>query len=126
MRNAAERKDIRRAEKHAADAERARIDFICAAMSTAPGRAWFYNLLATCRVFADPFSGDALLEAHNKGQRNIGLMIYADIVGNCPDHFVTMMREASIQEQINERRAKPDPDDRDAVDELDGGADGDG
>jgi len=110
MRNASERKDIRRAEKLAAETERARIEFICAAMSTKQGRTWFHALLAGCSLFQDPFTGDALMDNFVKGQRNIGLMIYNDIVGNCPADFVTMMQEASIQEQINDRPIKPSDD----------------
>lgn len=121
MRNAANRKSIRLAEKFAAETERSRIEFICAAMSTKQGRAWFHSLLATCSIFDGSFSGDALLEAFTKGQRNIGLTIYSDIVTNCPDSFIQMMREASIQEQLNDRR-EPDP----ADDEFTGGEDDDG
>lgn len=122
MRNAAERKEIRRAEKFAAEAERARIEFIFAAMATKQGRAWFHNLLSTCAIFDGTFSGDALLEAFTKGQRNIGLMIYNDIVSNCPDQFVLMMKEANIQEQINDRRSNDD-DDGNPDDEFGGGED---
>ena len=104
MRNAAERKSIRKAEKIFAEFERQRVDFVIAAMGTKQGRAWFHNLLAACSIFDGSFSGDALLEAFTKGQRNIGLMIYNDIVGHCPDHFVTMMNEANIKEIANDRR----------------------
>ena len=105
MRNASERKDIRRAEKLAAEQERKRIEFVVAAMDTAPGRAWFHQLLSNCAIFDGSFTGDALVEAFTKGQRNIGLMIYNDIVSNCPDSFVQMMREANIQEILNDRRS---------------------
>ncbi len=120
MRNASERKDIRRYEKAAKIAEQDRINFIVAAMSTSAGRTYFRDLLASCHIFADPFTGDALLEAYSKGERNIGLKIYNDIVTNCPDDFVLMMKEANIAEQVNERR---DSDDRD-TDDADGSPDG--
>jgi hypothetical protein len=121
MRNASERKDIRRAEKLAAEIERSRVEFICAAMGTKQGRTWFHDLLAKCHIFADPFTGDALLEAYSKGERNIGLSIYLDIVTHCPDDFVAMMKEASIKEYVNDRR-EPDPTD----DEYPGSEDDDG
>lgn len=106
MRNAAQRKDIRLAEKASAEAERARIDFVVAAMSTKQGRAWFHQLLVSCSLFADPYTGEALLDNFVKGQRNIGLSIYNDIVSHCPDQFVVMMKEASIQEALYERRSE--------------------
>ena len=124
MRNASERKDIRRAEKLAAEHERARIEFVVAAMATSQGRAWFHNLLSVCSIFDGSFTGDALVEAFTKGQRNIGLMVYNDIVTNCPDSFVAMMREANIQEVLNDRRAESEPADSD--DEYPGGPDSDG
>jgi len=116
MRNAAEREDIRRAEKAAAEAERSRLEFVFAAMSTKQGRVYFHSLLASCSIFDGSFSGDALLEAFTKGQRNIGLMIYNDIVTHCPDYFVLMMKEANIQELTDDRRAEH-PDDADGTDD---------
>lgn len=121
MRNAAERKDIRQYEKFAKIKEQARIDFVVAAMSTTQGRAWFHGLLSGCGIFDGSFSGDALLEAFTKGQRNIGLMIYNDIVSNCPDYFVQMMREANIEDVTNDRRSADSADD-----EQPGSEDGDG
>jgi len=120
-RNASQRKDIRKFEKISAEAEAARINFIVAAMSTSAGRVYFHSLLAGCSIFNDPFTGDALMDNFVKGQRNIGLMIYNDIVANCPDYFILMMKEASIKELSNDRRT-----DSPADDELSGSEDGDG
>lgn len=103
--NAGERKDIRQAEKAAALAERNRVAFVVAAMSTEAGRTWFYQTLADCRCFNDPFTGDALFEAHSKGERNMGLRIYNDIVNNCPDYFVLMMKEAAVRNQVDAERS---------------------
>lgn len=113
MRNASERKDIRRLEKLSAENERARIEFVVAAMGTKQGRSWFLNLLSLCSIFDGTFTNDALLEAFTKGQRNIGLMVYNDIVTHCPDDFVRMMKESAIQELTNDRRSEPNPDDPD-------------
>ena len=102
--NASSRKDIRRAEKSAQLAEVQRIDFVKAAMSTLQGRRYFHDLLAFCHLFSDPFTADALREAFSKGERNVGLIIYNDIVAHCPEHFVQMMREAQIKDLTDERR----------------------
>lgn len=122
MRNASTRKDIRRAEKLSAEAERTRVDFVVAAMDTVQGRTWFHSFLSVCGIFDGSFSGNALVEAFAKGQRNIGLMVYNDIVSNCPDSFVQMMREANIKELANDRRNDANPADA----ELAGSEDGDG
>ena len=129
MRNASERKDIRRQEKAAKLRETQRIDFIIGAMSTKQGRIWFHDFLAACHIFADPFTGDALVEAYSKGERNMGLSVYRDIVGNCPDLFVQMMQEANEQEILNERRAESESDggpDGTDPDEFPGSPDADG
>jgi hypothetical protein len=104
MINASNRKEIRRAEKASELAERNRVNFICAAMSTSAGRIWFHDLLSSCHIFADPFRGDALVEAYSKGERNVGLKIYHAIVTNCLDDFVLMMKEIKQLEQIDASR----------------------
>ena len=115
MRNASERKDIRRYEKAAKLRETNRINFIVAAMSTPAGRVWFHDFLSACHIFADPFTGDALVEAYSKGERNVGLKVYNDIVSNCPNYFIEMMKEANIAEQVNDRLdSDGNPDESDA------------
>ena len=115
MRNASERKDIRRYEKAAKLRETNRINFIAAAMSTPAGRVWFHDFLSACHIFADPFTGDALVEAYSKGERNVGLKVYNDIVSNCPNYFIEMMKEANIAEQVNDRLdSDGNPDESDA------------
>lgn len=101
--NAGDRKDIRRAEKEAQVAERQRLLYLHSAMASAQGRAWFHDLLEFCRIFSDPFTGDALVEAYNKGQRNVGLKIFADILSECPDQYLTMMREANDRRTISQQ-----------------------
>lgn len=103
MYNASERKEIRRAEKAAKQRETDRIDFVVGAMSTRQGRLWFHDMLAACHIFSDPFTGDALMEAYSKGERNMGLGIYRDLVSHCPDLFVRMMQEVNEKEIINDR-----------------------
>jgi len=119
MYDASNRKDIRRAEKEARAAEIARIDYLKAAMSVPQGRHWFHDLLERCHIFADPFSGSALLEAYSKGERNIGLFIYGDIVNNCPDDFVQMIKEANARRITDDARNARDT----AAAEHTGGAD---
>ncbi len=95
MYDASNRKDIRRAEKEARQAEISRLDYLRSAMSTASGRAWFHDLLEACHLFSDPFTGNPYSEAYLKGERNVGLRIFADITANCPDDYILMMKEAN-------------------------------
>ena len=115
MYDASDRKAVRRAEKLAAIREREEAEFIVAAMNTRQGRAWFHNHLAACHIFQTTFTTEALTSAFSEGQRSIGLRAYGDIMRHCPNHFVTMMQEAHIQEQTNERRTQPDQPDGNVV-----------
>lgn len=92
--DASNRKDIRRAEKEARALEIAKLDYLKAAMTVPQGRQWFHDLLEACHLFSDPFTGDPLREAYSKGERNVGLLIYSEIVTHCPDDFIKMMKEA--------------------------------
>jgi hypothetical protein len=107
--DASNRKDIRRAEKAAQQIERARIDFLHASLGTPQGRVWFHDLLSRCHLFSDPFSGESLMEAYLKGERNVGLRIFAEILENCPDQYILMMKEASYGRS-------PSPDDHNGDD----------
>lgn len=105
MYDASNRKDIRRAEKEARQAEISRIDYLKYAMSVPIGRAWFHDFLEACHLFSDPFTGDPLREAYTKGERNVGLLIYSDIVAHCPDDFIKMMKEANARRIERDIRA---------------------
>lgn len=110
MYNASDRKDIRRAEKEAAAAESERLGYLKAAMTVPQGRQWFHDLLEACHLFSDPFTGDPLREAYSKGERNVGLLIYSDIVTHCPDDFVKMMKEAHGRRLSNDTTRNRDTD----------------
>lgn len=116
--DASNRKDIRRAEKAARIAEAERINYLKAAMSTAAGRNWFCDLLEACHLFSDPFTADPLREAYSKGERNVGLRLFSDIIAHCPDYYILMMREANAR-----RIESAILDARDASPELSGGTD---
>lgn len=125
MYDASNRKDIRRAEKLARAAELARVEFIRAAMSTLQGRAWFHHLLSFCNIFRTTFADEPTRTAFNEGGRNVGLMVYNDILQNIPDQFVRMMQEAHERELTSEQRDRHDHDgDTGDEDDLDSDDDG--
>ena len=95
--DASSRKDIRAAEKSATRLANDRLQFLRAALDTREGRAWFYHFLADCHLFADPFTNDALREAYTKGERNVGLRIFADIIANCPDQYILMVKDENVR-----------------------------
>lgn len=101
MYDASNRKDIRKAEKEARQVELGRIEWLRSALSSTGGRSWFHNILSDCHLFSDPFTGQALREAFLKGERNIGLRIFADIVNYCPDQYILMMRESNARDSTS-------------------------
>jgi hypothetical protein len=120
MFDASNRKDIRRAEKAARQAELARIEFLRSALSSIGGRSFFHNILCVCHLFSDPFTGDALREAFLKGERNIGLQLFSDIVSHCPDQYLLMMKESNARDSAfsTERTGGQDSDGGDSEPEL--------
>lgn len=91
--NAAERKDVRRAEKEARFAERQRQEIITNLMSTMAGRSWVLEKLEECHIFATSFNRDPCAMAYMEGERSIGLKLLNDIMRSCPDQYILMMRE---------------------------------
>jgi hypothetical protein len=77
-------------------------------MAHAGSRAWMYDLLFQCHLFASSFTGEALSSAFKEGERNIGLILLNGIMQACPEAYVQMMGE---QNAGSERpRDKSDPD----------------
>lgn len=107
--NAAERKDVRRAEKEAKTAERQRHEIVTYIMSTTPSRAWMHDRLESCHVFASSYSPDALAMAFAEGERNIGLQLLNDILQACPENYILMMREENDRRIARERRSSEKP-----------------
>lgn len=107
--NAANRKDIRSAEKRAIVAETVRREVISGIMSVANGREWMNNLLAEAQVFADPFSPDPHIHAYNAGLRKVGIALFNDIMLYCPTYFETMIKEAYVRSTATERSRGTEP-----------------
>lgn len=104
MTNAANRKDIRAAEKEAKLIEDQNRGVVVELMSTTNGRAWIWRKLELAHMFDDPFTGDPYGEAYRKGERNAGLALLAEIMSFCPDQFILAMREANVRSTVSEQR----------------------
>src|SRR5262249_3948810 len=91
--NAAERKDIRKAEKQEKLKEQQRHEIMATLMSLAPGRAWICDILEACHIFASSYTQSASAMAFAEGERNVGLRLLNDIMSSCPDQYVQMMKE---------------------------------
>lgn len=61
-------------------------------MSSREGRRFVWRLLEMCGVYRSSFTGNSET-FFREGQRNIGLMLLADVHEHCPDGFLTMLKE---------------------------------
>ena len=113
MYNAADRKDIRRAEKEAKLFEQQRREVMVDLMSTMPKRRWMLEILEACHVFATSFNRDSHTMAFMEGQRDIGLRLLNDIMASSPDEYILMMRENNERRSASERTRSQDANGRD-------------
>ena len=93
--NAANRSSVRAAEKAAKLADQNRREVIVAICGTIPGRAYLWEQLEWCHVFAESYDDNPQRMAHNEGQRSAGLRLLADIMTAAPEQFIQMMVEAN-------------------------------
>jgi hypothetical protein len=117
--NAAERKDVRRAEKDAKLAEQQRREVIVGLMSAIPGRRWVLETLESCHIFRTSYNRDPTTMAFMEGQRDIGLRLLNDIMASCPDDYILMMRESNERRSTSERTRDPNANGRDQGSDLD-------
>ena len=61
-----------------------------------------WRKLEAARIFDDPFTGDPLVEAYNKGNRNFGMILLADIMLHCPQMYLKMTEEANVRRINND------------------------
>ncbi len=94
--DASDRADVKEADKASRVLERQNLDVTRDIMRTAAGRAWMYRKLEACHIYQTTATpGDAFATYFNEGQRNIGLMLNAEILTACPDEFILMLKEAN-------------------------------
>lgn len=100
VKNAADEDQVKEAEvkvKHGRDLELNDIRFV---LGTVQGRRMLWRYLAACGVYKSSFTGNSqtfFLE----GQRNIGLLLLADIQDASPEGYLLMMQEAKKNEDKN-------------------------
>jgi hypothetical protein len=80
------------------------------------GRAYIHELLLRCHVFSQPFAANALLTAFACGELNIGQSMLADIMRDCPDEYILMMREANGRDIAADTRLRRSDEDADRGD----------
>jgi hypothetical protein len=80
-------------------------------MGVVDGRAYIFDLLTYCHVFAQPFSADPYNTAYGCGQLDVGQILLRQIMRICPDQYVQMTREADARSTTDDtRRSRSDKD----------------
>lgn len=93
MTSASSEKAIRERNRQIESDKQLTADVIRVLMSTVNGRRWVWLNLADCAVFRIDSGLDAMQMAFDKGVRNIGLKLLADVTRTTPDLYITMTRE---------------------------------
>jgi hypothetical protein len=88
-----DRRSVKKSEKIRRERDRAKEDFVRAALGSREGRIWFWDLLDDCGVFRNPWTANALVTAHACGEMNVGQKVLAEVVRLVPDYFSTMLKE---------------------------------
>ena len=63
-------------------------------MKTRPGRRFMWRYLSKTYLFETSFNNSGSITAFNEGQRNVGLMMLADINEAAPEEYLTMLKES--------------------------------
>lgn len=71
-------------------------------MAFRKGRRFMWRMLENAGIYKSSFALENAIMAFNEGQRNIGLMLLADIMEAAPEKYNLMMKEQ--KEYENERR----------------------
>ena len=93
--NAADRKQVRAAEKAAAIAERERGEVVVEMMATPQRRRYVWDKLTESRMFETTYNDDPGRMAYLEGFRAAGIALMMDVMQYCPDQFILAMREAN-------------------------------
>lgn len=90
--------DVSQEQRDAARREReAQINDMRAVLATAQGRRFLWWMMGKVGTYSASYApGDALASAFNEGQRNVGIMLEAEIGAADPEALIVMQTEALI------------------------------
>jgi len=91
--NASDPEQVAAKRRSAGKKRKASEDVVHTIMSTQAGREWMRTILDSCHSFSTSFTGEPFSMAFKEGERNIGLMLTAQIMRAAPDEFIMMLKE---------------------------------
>lgn len=97
--DAGNRSDVRKRSRDIAAEQTPLTDALKTLMSTVNGRAWVWWLLGEAGLHRVSFAGDPYRTAFNEGQRNLGLIVFAEIHRHCVGDYAKMVSEAQPKDK---------------------------
>ena len=94
QRNASQEGELESQRQREAIAQKQNREDLIAVINTRQGRRLLYRFIKLCGVFEHGFEPSGQKMAYDKGQRDIGLVILADIKKVSPKALVDMERES--------------------------------
>jgi hypothetical protein len=98
IRNAADEGGLESQRQAEHNEKRRRRDDLKQVLGTREGRRLLNRLIQMCGVYDHGFEPSGQKMAYEKGQRDIGVMIVADIKEVSPESYLTMLRESEEKE----------------------------
>jgi len=98
VRNAADTDQVKKAGDRDKDLARQEVDDIKELLSTPVGRRFYWRLLGLTGQFRSSFTGNSET-FFREGERNIGLILMADINEIMPEAYVLMIQENQAREE---------------------------
>lgn len=95
--NAADEKQVKRADLKERDTRRRELEDIKVVLSTRNGRRFYWRYLNKCGIFSSCYVSDSRVY-FNEGMRNIGILLVVDLNEADPEAYLTMMAEARADE----------------------------
>lgn len=80
-------------DEELAEARRKEVEDIKWLMAHKAGRRFMWRVLEKAGVYRSSFNNSGSITAFNEGQRNIGLMLVAEIQDVTPDQYLAMIKE---------------------------------
>jgi hypothetical protein len=86
---------VKEKEKRAKIAAEKRLNGLKEIMASPNGRAFMWDFLSKCGLFAVNFTGHANRDAFDNGMRNAAMPIFAEIQKHCMTEYLTMAKESN-------------------------------
>jgi len=94
VKNTSDRKQVKNAEQKEKFLRQQELRDISFILSSDQGRRYIWRMLGVTKTEKQTYEGDVNWSIFNAGERNIGLIIKADILEADPMSFIKMMLEA--------------------------------